>query len=136
MNVDQFRKIIMLAQGEFREFLNADSDKKNEILGRLFDNSAFKRYQELLYGAKTMLEKQRSENTRELSKLIYEGHTLWLKYREQIEQDLSDEDFMALFEQMPEFDDLDDAFVENEEQWTEEIAHYVDEHIDRFAVIK
>lgn len=73
---------------------------------------------------------------RELSKLIYEGHTLWLKYREQIEQELSDEDFMALFEQMPEFDDLDDAFVENEEQWTEEIAHYVDEHIDRFAVIK
>ena len=73
MNVDQFRKIVMLAQGEFREFLNADSDKKNEILGRLFDNSAFKRYQELLYGAKTMLEKQRSENTRELSKLIADG---------------------------------------------------------------
>ena len=73
MNVEQFRKIVMLAQGEFREFLNADSDKKNEILGRLFDNSAFKRYQELLYGARNLLEKQRGENIRELSKLIDDG---------------------------------------------------------------
>ncbi|MBR6165163.1 MAG: SMC family ATPase [Clostridia bacterium] len=73
MSVDQFRKIVMLAQGEFREFLNADSDKKNDILGRLFDNSAFRRYQELLYGARGLLEKQRSENMRELSKLLEEG---------------------------------------------------------------
>ena len=35
LNAEQFRKIIMLAQGEFREFLKADSDKKNEILGKL-----------------------------------------------------------------------------------------------------
>ena len=72
---------------------------------------------------------------RDLSKLIYEGHTLWLKHREQIERDLSEEEFMALFEQLPEFDNLDDTFVENEEQWTSEIAHYVDEHIDRFVEI-
>ena len=72
---------------------------------------------------------------RDLSKLIYEGHTLWLKHREQIERDLSEEEFMALFEQLPEFDNLDDAFVENEEQWTSDIAHYVDEHIDRFAEV-
>ena len=32
MDVEQFRKIVMLAQGEFREFLKANSDKKNEIL--------------------------------------------------------------------------------------------------------
>jgi hypothetical protein len=73
---------------------------------------------------------------KDLSKLIYDGHRLWLKYREQIERELSEEEFMALFEQFPEFDDLDDAFVENEEQWTSEIAHYVDEHIDRFVVIE
>ena len=73
---------------------------------------------------------------KDLSKLIYDGHRLWLKYRELIERELSEEEFMALFEQFPEFDDLDDAFVENEEQWTSEIAHYVDEHIDRFVVIE
>ncbi|MBQ8487231.1 MAG: DMP19 family protein [Prevotella sp.] len=72
---------------------------------------------------------------RPLSKLIYDAHTLWLKYREEIEREMSDEEFMALFEQMPEFDDLDDDFVENEEEWTSQIAHYVDEHIENFAII-
>ena len=57
---------------------------------------------------------------RDLSKLIYEAHTLWLKHREEIEKDCSDEEFMALFEQFPEFDDLDDTFVENEEQWMDD----------------
>ena len=43
---------------------------------------------------------------------------------------------MALFEQYPEWDDFDDEFVENEESWTEEIAHYIDDHIDQFAIIE
>ena len=73
---------------------------------------------------------------RELSKLIYDAHTLWLKYREKIERELTEGDFMALFEQLPEFDDLDDQFVENEEEWMSMIAHYVDEHIENFAMIK
>ena len=46
-----------------------------------------------------------------------------------IERDCTDEEFMALFEQYPEFDELDDTFVEQEEAWTEQIAQYVDEHI-------
>ena len=73
---------------------------------------------------------------RDLSKLIYDGHTLWLKHREVIERELSEEEFMALFEQLPEFDDLDDAFVENEEEWTNDIAHYVDDHMERFVVVE
>lgn len=72
---------------------------------------------------------------RELSKLIYDAHTLWLKYRETIEKDCTEDEFMALFEQLPEFDDLDDTFVENEEEWTADIAHYVDEHLENFAKI-
>lgn len=73
---------------------------------------------------------------RELSKLVYDAHTLWLKHREEIERELTDDEFMALFEQMPEFDDLDDQFVENEEEWTSAIAHYIDEHIENFAEIE
>jgi hypothetical protein len=72
---------------------------------------------------------------RDLSKLIYNAHTLWLKYRDEIERDCTDEEFMALFERFPEFDDLDDEFVEAEESWTSDIAHYVDEHIEQFAQI-
>ena len=73
---------------------------------------------------------------REPSKFIYDAHTLWLKHREKIEVELSDEEFMALFEQFPDFEDMDDKFIENEEAWTEDIARYVDDHIERFAIIK
>lgn len=72
---------------------------------------------------------------RELSKMIYDVHTLWLENHEAIEQDCTDDEFMALYERFPQFDDYDDSFIENEEQWIEQIAHYVDEHIENFAII-
>ena len=73
---------------------------------------------------------------RELSKLVYAAHTLYQQHHEVIERDCTDDEFMALFEQFPAFDDLDDEFVENEELWTEHIARYIDEHIARFAEVK
>ena len=73
---------------------------------------------------------------RDLSKLIYDAHTLWLKNREELEKDCTDEEFMALFERFPEFDDLDDQFVENEEEWVDTIAHYIDDHLEMFAKIE
>ena len=73
---------------------------------------------------------------RELSKLVYNAHTLYVKYHEQIERDCTDEEFMALFELFPEFDELDDEFVEREEEWTGQVARYIDGHVDRFAVIE
>ena len=73
---------------------------------------------------------------RDLSKLIYDAHSLYLKHHERIEQDCTEDEFMALFEQFPEFDDMDDTFVENEESWTEQIAEYIDQHIEQFAHIE
>ena len=72
---------------------------------------------------------------REPSKLIYDAHTLWLKHREEIEKECSEEEFMALFEQFPDFDDLDDQFVEHEEEWVDDIAHFIDDNLERFAKI-
>lgn len=72
---------------------------------------------------------------RDLSKLIYAAHTLYVKYGEEIQRDCTDEEFMAMFERYPEFDDLDDEFVEHEEEWTAQIADYIDNHIEHFAVI-
>ena len=58
------------------------------------------------------------------------------KYHEQIEKEMSDDDFMALYEQMPEFDEADDDFVLNEEEWTKMVAAYIDDHINNFATIE
>lgn len=71
----------------------------------------------------------------DLSRLIKKAHKQYNKYHNDIERECTDEEFMAMFEQMPEFDDLDDEFVANEERWTSQVAYYVDEHIDNFAEI-
>ena len=46
-----------------------------------------------------------------------------------------DDEFMALFEKYPEFDSLDDTFVENEESFTDTVARYVDDHLSNFVNI-
>ena len=70
LNAEQFRKIVMLAQGEFRDFLKADSEKKNEILGKLFDSSAYLWYQRLLDGARQSLEAERREDREALRRAL------------------------------------------------------------------
>ena len=69
----------------------------------------------------------------ELASIIRKAHRVYDKNRVELEKERSDEDFMALFEQFPQFDEFDDSFVENEEEWTAMIAHYVDEHLDNFV---
>ena len=77
----------------------------------------------------------RTWGLRDLYKLIDKAHRLYKKYHEEIEAECSDDEFMALFERFGAFDDCDNEFVENEEEWTMMIAHYIDEHIDRFATV-
>jgi len=73
---------------------------------------------------------------REFQKLIYKGRELFVEHEKELTRDCTDEEFMALFEQYPEFDDLDDEFIEMEEEVTEIVARYVDEHLEKFAEIE
>lgn len=72
----------------------------------------------------------------ELASLVKKAGKLYFKYKNEIERECTDDEFMAMFEQYPEFDDLDDLFVENEETWTWMVACYVDEHIERFVTVE
>ncbi len=71
----------------------------------------------------------------DLYRIINKSHALYKKNRELIEADCTDDEFQALYEQCPEFDDFDDAFVEGEDGFTRAVAHYVDENIERFATV-
>ena len=73
---------------------------------------------------------------KDFQKLIYKGRKLFEELGDELTKDCTDEEFMALFEQYPMFDDLDDEFVEMEEEVTEIVARYVDEHLEAFAEIK
>lgn len=63
----QFRQIVMLAQGEFRKFLEAKSDVREQILGKLFDNSCYTDFQNRLKSAAELLGKERMSLEQELS---------------------------------------------------------------------
>ena len=72
---------------------------------------------------------------KDLSKMIYEAKKLYWKYKDDIMRECTDEEFMQMFERMPEFDDLDDDFVENEEKWTYLVAEYIDNNISNFVTV-
>lgn len=72
----------------------------------------------------------------DLSKMIYKAKKVYDENKQDLTKERTDEEFMALFEQYPAFDDLDDEFVEDEENFTSMVAHYVDEHIADFVNIE
>lgn len=71
----------------------------------------------------------------DFSKVLYKARELYEKAKDDLTRECDDDTFMALFEQHQEFDALDDYFVENEEDITNEVAYYVDGHIDNFVEI-
>src|SRR5574344_1273338 len=73
---------------------------------------------------------------KDLQDLIYDARKLYDKYHHEIEKECSGEEFMAMFEKYEQFDDLDDRFVEHEEEYANAIAIYVDQNIDVFAKIE
>lgn len=72
---------------------------------------------------------------KDFSKLLYQARELYELHGTAISTPCDEEAFMALYEQFPEFDDLDDAFMEREEEITDAIAHYLDQHLTDFITI-
>lgn len=58
---EQFKKIVMLPQGEFRKLLNAGSDEKQEIFRRLFSTGLYHRFTQVLQERSRELEQQYRE---------------------------------------------------------------------------
>ncbi len=72
---------------------------------------------------------------KDFSKLIYTAKKIYDENREDLEKERDDDEFMAMYEQYEAFDDLEEEFMDMEEQVTAHIAEYVDEHLDYFAEV-
>lgn len=72
----------------------------------------------------------------EFSKLIYKAKKIYDEHKADLEKDCTEDEFMAMYEQYEAFDDLEEEYMEMEEQVTASIAGYVDEHLDLFAAIE
>ena len=56
-NAEQFRQVVLLPQGEFKKFLSADSNERQEILNVLFDSTPYAKVEDkLAERAKTAAE--------------------------------------------------------------------------------
>ena len=55
--------------------------------------------------------------------------------KKDLEKERTDDEFMAMYEQYEAFDDLEEAYLDMEEQVTTLVASYVDNHLELFAKI-
>lgn len=71
LNADQFRQVMVLPQGKFRQLLMADSKEREQIFSQLFQTQIYKRIEEAL--------KQQSSEIRRQAEDIVRQKTAWLK---------------------------------------------------------
>ncbi|MEG2573569.1 MAG: DUF4375 domain-containing protein, partial [Bacteroides sp.] len=71
----------------------------------------------------------------DLSKLVYKAKKIYDENKEDLMKERTDEEFMAMYEQYEAFDDLEEAYLNMEEETTAIIAEYVDNHIEQFGDI-
>lgn len=105
----QFRQIVMLAQGEFGKFLEAKSDVREQILGRLFDNRLYMDFQNRIRTAAEELRAERADKEREISFYLTGGQT-----KESLREELASEleNKAALEKKLAEEKKISDGFRE------------------------
>lgn len=94
---------------------------QNGYGGYLFDNPAAKALKSM--GAKG------------LSKILYKAKEIYDSHQAELERDTTEEEFMAMYEQFEQFDELEEKYMEIEEEETSVIAAYVDENMEDFAEV-
>lgn len=74
LTADQFRQVMVLPQGKFRELLLAKSDDRQEILSTLFQTEIYKRIEQLLKDRAGNIERQNADFEERKSDALHEVH--------------------------------------------------------------
>ncbi len=74
LDYEQFRKIVMIPQGEFRRFLNAPTQEKQQILRQLFGTELFEEVQRELSTRGRQLEQQYQAQKKQLAESFARIH--------------------------------------------------------------
>lgn len=70
---------------------------------------------------------------KEFSKLLYDAKKEYHKHQEELSQDMDDEEFMALYEQLEDLNELGDDFLdEHQEEVTPAVAKMIVEHLEMY----
>lgn len=108
LNDQQFAQIVMLPQGEFRRFLNADSDSKEKVLRKLFNTYFYQNIAETLRQHKKKQETSLKEVKQEL--VLLTSQLEWqAAFDEKKTNDMYYQDILVLYKEQ-------EAIYFNEEQ--------------------
>ena len=75
LSVDQFRQVMVLPQGQFRQLLMADSNERERIFGQLFQTRIYRRLEESLKAKAAEIRRER-ERQLQLQQGMLEGASL------------------------------------------------------------
>lgn len=70
LNREQFRQIVLLPQGEFRQFLDANSDDREKLLRHIFGTGLYERWQKQLKAEQDAIMKRRGQTANQLTGMI------------------------------------------------------------------
>lgn len=94
---------------------------QNGYGGYIFDNPTAKALKEM--------------GAAELAKILYKAKEIYDLHREALERETSESEFLAMYVDFEQFDDLEEHFFDIEKTQTAVIARYVDEHIEEFGKV-
>ena len=98
LNQEQFTQIVMLPQGEFKQFLSADSNDKENVLRKLFNTYFYRDIAQSIKEQKKIWEKELGSKQQELT--IGLSHLEWDEtYQEKVALSVTDEDILSLYEE-------------------------------------
>ena len=155
--IEVLEPALQKAAGEgMDEFIQVFTDKYKEVIGGEFtgEQHSLLAYQifrdEIMVGGFCQLiqngyggyifdnpfaKVMRLWGAEEFSKLVYKAKKIFDANRKDLEKERTDDEFMAMYEQYEAFDELEETYLEMEEQVTALIASYVDDHLELFAKI-
>lgn len=70
-----------------------------------------------------------------LSKLVYKAKEVYDGNKKELEKETTDEEFYSMYVDFEIFDEMEEEFFEIEEESTDAVAHYVDDHLEQLATI-
>ncbi len=106
LSEEQFKQIMMIPQGEFRQLLVATSEEREKVLKRLFDTSVYRQIQEVLVKRAATLYGSIKEGTTQRDALM--GTLEWNHFYEEAEWDD--------LQQQPVIQQIEDFFIKMEEE--------------------
>ena len=73
---------------------------------------------------------------KELAQLVFDVKREYHLHKDELERDMTDEEFMALYEQLETLNEMGDSFLDDyQEQTTPAVRDYVMKNAEKFAIL-